>query len=566
MSRFCREEDGAMAFFVLFMFLLMIAFGGIAVDVMRFETRRVAMQQTMDRAALAAASLKQGVDPTQVVNEYFDMANLDQDLDMVEFNAPSVVVTGDSTFRKVDVTSQIKSYNYFMQLPLMNIDYLESPALSSAQQGVSQIEVILVLDVSGSMANSAGNGKTKIKALRDAAANFVTTIKDKDTLEQVSIGFVPYNAQVKLPLNVRQQFTVSNLATYNGVANAGFPEGNCIEIPQNTYASTGLSLTNPFAMAAVADTETTTSNTGNYLAASSNGVPSTNPLDRICNASTINQVFLPTKNKAAILSELSNLTEGGYTSIAIGMRWGVALIDQSARPIYTAAADATVAGRPVNNTGTDTRKIIVLMTDGEHVATDHVPDAYKTGPSPIYRGTDGLYAIRFMPGGSALTGGNRPSCAGTNQYFVPHLKTGTSCLAASWRSTPSWTGSGTVRQLDWSEVWRYLKISYVARQIYMRSGVTGATNYNTIMDLFVDPYIAANTMDSMLATNCNAAKDAGVEIYGIAFAAPSAGQTVISGCSSSPKENYYFNSSNGTALDAAFTQIATNISELRLTQ
>ncbi|TAG21449.1 MAG: hypothetical protein EAZ40_08960, partial [Rhodobacterales bacterium] len=57
MLRFRDDEGGSMAIIMIFTFLAMIIFGGIAVDVMRFETRRVAMQQTLDRAALAAAGL-----------------------------------------------------------------------------------------------------------------------------------------------------------------------------------------------------------------------------------------------------------------------------------------------------------------------------------------------------------------------------------------------------------------------------------------------------------------------------------------------------------------------------
>ena len=136
--------------------------------------------------------------------------------------------------------------------------------------------------------------------------------------------------------------------------------------------------------------------------------------------------------------------------------------------------------------------------------------------------------------------------------------------AAAWRATPSWTGSGTAVQLDWSEVWRYLSISYVTRQLYGRSN-TGISN-TTLMDMFRTTYIPVATLNAILASNCAAAKTAGIEIYGIAFAAPANGQSVINNCASAPKTNYYFNSTNGTALDAAFQQIATNISELRLTQ
>ncbi len=562
--RFCKDERGVMAFFMLAMFLLMLMFGGIAVDVMRYETRRVALQQTMDRAALASASLKQGLVPKAVFDDYFAKANLGAGVEMVDFATPTVVVDSNSTYRKVEASAKVTSYNFFMHM--MNVNTLESVNTTSAQQGVSQIEVILVLDVSGSMGDSDGSGSTKIARLRTSAVRFVDTIKALDTFNQVSIGIVPYNAQVNIPATLRQRFNAQNIPTYDGVANAGFPNANCLEIPQTTYPSTELSTSTAIRMAAVADTESTVSTSSNYLAPSS-GAPSNNPLNRICNPTTVNQVSLPSLNRTTINSRINQLVHGGYTSIAIGMRWGVGLIDQTARPIYASLiTDPEMAGRPANNTATDTRKIIVLMTDGEHVATDHVPDAYKTGLSPIWRGADGNYAIRFTTGGTALTNTARPGCAGTNTYFVNHLKTNSStgCQSAAWRATPSWTGSGTAVQLDWSEVWRYLSVNYVARQLYGRSN-TGIS-VSTVMDMFVDPYLQATTMNTLLASNCSAAKTAGVEIYGIAFTAPANGQSVINNCASSPKENYYFNSTNGTALDAAFQQIATNISELRLTQ
>ena len=156
---------------------------------------------------------------------------------------------------------------------------------------------------------------------------------------------------------------------------------------------------------------------------------------------------------------------------------------------------------------------------------------------------------------------------------LPGSGTGTSvngaCDPRAWLATPAWTGSGTAVQLDWSEVWRYAKISWVARQLYMRSGVVGTTNYDTIMNQFRETYLtSAGNMDTILQQNCTAARNAGIEIYGIAFGATVStnGQNQINSCSSSPKENYYFYAKDGDKLLAAFRAIATDISELRLTQ
>ncbi len=636
--RYRDDEKGAMAFFFLLIFVLMITFGGIAVDVMRFETRRVAMQQTLDRAALAAASLTQTRTPQQIVDDYFLKANLEEGLFMVDFKAPVVTSTTDAGLRRVTAGAEVKSANFFMGI-FSGQDFLEAPTMTEAAQGVSQIEVMLVLDITGSMTGSAGNGKSKIQTLREAAQDFVTIVKANDKKDGVSIGVVPYAAQVNVPAALRAQFNETNVSTWNGVANAGVPNINCLEFPTSGYGVTGVPLTTPIPVAAVADSNTATTNTANFVEPTAgNAAPV--PTARACttnadNGATawddfdVNQVLLPTKDPDAVKTKIDRLTAQGNTYIAVGMRVGTALIDQEARDIYTnllVPGEPEMAGRPADNDSIQTRKIIVLMTDGSHVTNNHIVDAFKTGLSPIWRGTDGNYAIRFAAGGPALTAGTRPtncsgfpiSAASAREYFLPHMKdvaetlrvnvlepegfgtgalTTSACDPNAWVANPTWPQSVpdgadadnerdlvtvpdgpdvdllpdpimvTATQLDWSEVWRYLRVSWVARQLYNRSGVGGTNSYNTVMNQFRTTYLSnVPNMDALLQENCSAARTAGIEIYGIAFAAPFEGQTQIKGCSSTPDINYYFNATDGVKLKAAFQAIATDISELRLTQ
>jgi hypothetical protein len=621
LSDFKRDERGAIAIFVLLLFFVMMVFGGIAVDVARFEMRRVVLQETLDRAVLAAASLTQPDDvaPTVTAQDWWTKAGLGDELQF-EYASPTLSAFVDPSQRRVSAKSKVRSYNYFMGM--LDIPFLEGPAASEAAQGVSQIEVMMVLDISGSMGDPAASGdsKKKIEALRDSADLFVRILKENDSQDQISIGFVPYNAQVNLPEELREQFAVTNLSTWGGVANQGVPYINCIEMPQSTYTSTALSRTTSMRMAAVADTRTTFDTTTNFVEPTVSGaLPSTDPLSRICNTipdntataafePTDNHVFLPSKDGPGIRDRIERLTAGGFTSIALGMRWGTALLDESARPIYSAISDGSVAGRPADNEDPETRKIIILMTDGEHVSTDHIKDAYKSGPSPIYKGSDGHYAIRFWSSGTDLHDNTRPHqraasgtttafCSGwklglDREYFIPHLKANTvrfkvgseaegagsgvpvasggvtgACDPLAWKSSATWSGSGTVRQLDWSEVWAQLKVSYVARQFYVRSNVS-STTYSNAMNQFRQGYIDAGTLNTRLQENCKAARDEFIEIYGIAFAAPANGQTQIKNCASPSVDNveYYYDAADAADLEAAFRQIATDITDLRLTQ
>ena len=619
LAEFRSDEGGAIAIFVLIAFVMMLMFGGIAVDVMRAEMRRVALVQTMDRAALASANVVLPVEqsPKAVAEEWFAIPGLG---DGLTFDYATPVVSGEATAssRTATIKASARSYNHFMHW--LDVPYFDMPVVSTAQQGVSKIEVIMVLDITGSMGETSGS-TTKIAALRNAAKKFVTVLKyskdasgkytvKKDPNNLISIGMVPYSSNVNIPVDLREQFTYTDLANwFDQPAGTGVPNINCFEIPTSTFGSTALSTLDPIPMAAVADT--TYSKATTAATSSSGGIakitysapvlPNMSSNNIVCNqgAGTPagNLVLLPTTVESTVTSQIDLLQPRGYTSIAVGMRWGTALMDQSARPIYTKLRkdEAAMAGRPANNNEGDTRKIIVLMTDGDHWLTKHVY-AYKSGLSPIYRGADGKFAIRFTTGGQALTGGKRPGLSATStcsgwvlaadrEYFIPHLKatsvkqrkgseaegagTGTltegACDPLAWKNAPIWTGSGAVRQLDWSEVWRYAQVNWVVRQLYMRSGVEGTQAYDTVYNTFVQDYLTSEpNMDALLNQNCTAAKNAGFEVFGIILG-DAVIEAPVKNCAS-PGTGYYYKVKTGDELTSVFEQIAVLISELRLTQ
>ena len=52
---FGRDEDGEIIILTLILLVVMLVVGGMGVDFMRFEARRVVLQSVSDRAVLAAA-------------------------------------------------------------------------------------------------------------------------------------------------------------------------------------------------------------------------------------------------------------------------------------------------------------------------------------------------------------------------------------------------------------------------------------------------------------------------------------------------------------------------------
>lgn len=531
--RFMAAQDGSLTILALCLFMLMVMMGGLAVDLMRYEATRTTLQNTLDRATLASASLTQTLDAQVVVNDYFTKAGMQQHLD-------GVIVTEGLNFRNVVADASAATEPYFLHLIGQN--GLDANGHSMAEQRVTNVEIALVLDVSGSMSG------TKLTNLKKAAKEFVDTVLSSDPENRISITLVPYNAQVNLGADLRQKYNATHI---HNVANV-----NCLELPGASYNQEGVSRTTPLAMSAFADWSSSTDKTTAYVAYDDSSKGKMNSSAPFCRNTAANIIRLPANDAATLKTQIDGLVAAGNTSIMLGMKWGLALLDPYAQPMFEQLAAAGKIptyfdNRPFDWVDRNSMKLIVLMTDGEHVAHTIIPDDYKTGPSPIYRSiSDGKYSIHFTTG--------RPAIASTNEYWVPHLN--------GWRAAPYPNLAGT-RVQNWEDMWAVTRQSWVAWQLYARalgtSSGTRNTFYTAQMDAFQSPSDSAAAMDIQLQQSCGQAKANGVVVYGIAFEAPTNGQTQIRNCATSAA--HYFNAT-GLQIQSAFRAIASNISQLRLTQ
>jgi Flp pilus assembly protein TadG len=539
LRRFRRAEDGTMLVFGLMLFVVMLMAGGLAVDVMRHEAERTRVQNTADRAVLAAAALRQELEPEDVVHDYFAREGLSA-------NLTGVTVDEGLNFRNVGVQTRVSLGTYFMKL--FGIDRLQSQSRSAAEERITNVEISLVLDISGSMQNTP----SRIVNLKAAADEFIERILADDPDNRISINLVPYNGQVNIGPVLTARY---NITHKHGIANV-----NCVDMPASVYNGIGLSRTLPMPQTAWADSYSTTSQTNGWVAPQA-----PNPGNVWCPATSANFVRPLTNNATQLRAQVQALQAIGATSIDAGLRWGVALLDPGSRSlvndlIAAGAVPPYFSGRPFDYNDPEVLKVVVLMTDGEHFAEERINEAYKTGLSNIWRSNgDGHYSVRFTTG--------RPSCAGANEYWVPHRwsSSGTQPCGGAWQSTP-WanTGSGA-SQLTWPQVWQQLRVQYVAWHLYARalasSGTARTNSFTTWMNNFRTRTPTA-TMDTRLNQLCTMAKNNGIVIFGIAFEAPPNGVNVIRNCSS---PGLFFDV-QGLEISTAFRIIRSQISKLRLTQ
>ena len=530
--RFTRDESGALLIFGLVLFTLMAIMGGVALDLMRYEVTRVTLQNTLDRSTLAAAALNQDLDPETVVRDYFTKAGLADQL-------ASVTVTQSMNDRQVKAVGVVDTRPFFMHM--IGIDSFVAKARATARQSITNVEIVLVLDVSGSMSGA------KLASLKASAVEFVDDMLANDPENRVSISIVPYNAQVNIGPDLRAAY--ANISNQHGVANV-----NCVEIPAAAFASSAMPTDIALPMMAYADIAYGTSLVNSAISPLDVSFALPNFGHAFCKPSTVNIIRLPSNNATTLKAQINALQAGGNTSIMLGMKWGLSMIDPASQPIYAGfiaggQMSPVMAARPFDYDDTDSMKVIVLMTDGEHVAHNRVNDAYKTGASPIWRSTgDGLYSIYHA------------SQAGVNKFYVPHLNL---WQAVAWNS-----GLGASQQ-NWQQVWTNLKLSYVAWQFYGRAlgtdSATRNTAYNAAVTAMRSTFASVPAMDNMLQQSCTLAKAAGVIVYGIAFEAPVNGQQQISSCASST-DAHYFNATDGAEMQTAFRTISSNLSQLKLTQ
>jgi Flp pilus assembly protein TadG len=562
-ARFAADETGTLGVFAVMMMFWMIALAGIAVDVMHHEQIRTQMQQTLDRSVLAAASLSQTLNAEDVVSDYFDKAGLSDQLSAVS-------VEQGLNFREVTATAEADTNPYF--LDLYGHSELVAAAAGIAEQRISNVEISLVLDVSRSMVEYPNGdplpSPNRLDNLKVAATDFAHTVLGDSPNDLISISLVPYNAHVNLGPTLFAEYRTNYNFTFPTVS----PKVWCIDIPLSSYAQTGVSPTTTFPQGGFFDAYSSTSTYNSFTERQP-------PLQRwdgyylnvACQPIPGNYVR-PYMNDADDLEDEIDLLFGmGGTAIDKGMKWGMALLDPSARPVVSGLiadghVDASFAGRPVDHNDGETMKVIVLMTDGENFEGERLNNGYRGDQlSQIYRSNgDGRLSIRHQTG--------RPASAGTNQYWWPHEcvagYTGwsySSCATrGAWKSTIYNSGSGTTR-LTWAQVWQEARMQWVAWQLYARALGTSDSDrsdkFTTWMNNFRAIETVTNRNDS-LQQLCTLAKNSGVIVFGIAFHAPDSGAEQIQRCAT---EGNFFRST-GLNIRSDFQAIASQISNLRLTQ
>ena len=346
LQTFWRDQTGNMSYLAIVGSLVMMVFGGVGVDMMHAELKRNKVQNTLDRAVLAAAHLKNTQDPQQVVRDYFTAMGMADALTTID-------VQQSLTSKTVVATADSRISSDFMSL--IGVNTLGASGLAAAEHATTNAEISLVLDVSGSMGSNS-----KIENLRAAATEFVDILIPPEGSRLTSISLIPYNATVNMGTQLPEYVALDRQHDFSA----------CAEFPDTAFGETLLFPDMPLEQV------------GRFDPVSRSIVAGNTPRQWCRDGD--NAAILPHTSDPEVLKDrISALEAWGNTAIDVGMKWGTGLLDPSSRPVTQAMSDDGLIaqyfqGRPADYTDEETGKFVVVMTDGANTTQYDLPGTLKS--------------------------------------------------------------------------------------------------------------------------------------------------------------------------------------------
>ncbi len=582
LRRFAEDTDGSMTILTLFLLMIVFTTAGFAVDMMRYDRERVKLQYALDRAVLAAADLDQDLCPRDVVRDYLSKENLDQYL-VGEISVTPETCGAEAAFlqgsRRVEASAQMDVATHFMQWS--GVDFLGTTATSVAEESIGNVEISLVLDVSGSMAG------TKLSDLKDAASDFVDEMTTKSEDGKLSISVIPYSEQVSVP-----DYFMDALNTIGGNEVA-----NCIDFQPadfNTMTFDAYDIVDPVS-GAVIRAGSTLPQTLHFNDYGSNDLRDGDTLvsSNICRRETSTDqraMTIMQKDAETIKDQIALLNASGWTSIDVGLKWGLALLDQSTAPLIAQLASGPeipneFAVRPAPNGTTDTIKVLVLMTDGDNTRQHMVNAPYNAGPSGIFWNDqesaysvydenndryswpdvdqtipeDGLRWTRFYYQDNAYGDPDGPDTF--RRYRCTNYSDGR-CYSITTSDFRDYPVEGTAEELEWPDVWAHTQKNAISNLLDTALSSAEVTDFvdNSTTEL------RQWNKDPRVRSLCAQAEAEEVLIFSIAYQAPADARQLLRDCAVEDGRYYEVGGTDARTIAEVFDSISATIQNLRLTQ
>lgn len=311
-----------------------------SVDISRAYIVETRLKAALDAAALAVgtASGLSSEEVQAIAQAYFD-ANYPEEI----LGVPGVVTVSDSlTTVDISVTAELPT----VMMGLVGIKSLDVVAVSQVMRHGKKLEVVLVLDNTGSM-NSGG----RLTVLKAAAKDLIDTVSAAAvTPGDVRIGIVPFSTDVNVGTANKDaswlKWTWEHSPECTNTGSWWNPKITCVD--ERTVSKSGWK-------GCVVDRDedydvsvsVPTANNATKFPANSNNTYNNN-----C---SLRPVVPLSTNFSSLKSEIDNMQAGGATNTTIGFAWGWQLLTNGAILSNAAVADPD-----------EIDKVMVYLTDGDN--------------------------------------------------------------------------------------------------------------------------------------------------------------------------------------------------------
>lgn len=195
--RLARARRGAVAAYIAVATVPLVGFLGLAVDTTRGYMVKAQLSQALDAAALAGGRVIFSPNLGDDIQMYFD-ANFPPGF-------MGATVTGPTW--NVDANNEVVTLNASAVLPttflrVLGQDTMNVAAGTEVTRQTTMLDVVLAIDMSGSMSSGGVGGGSRIQAARNAANELINILFGADeTKPLLNVGLVPWNSKVNVMLN-----------------------------------------------------------------------------------------------------------------------------------------------------------------------------------------------------------------------------------------------------------------------------------------------------------------------------------------------------------------------------
>jgi hypothetical protein len=370
-TRWIGDESGMTLPLMAMSMIVITGLTGVAIDTARAQLVQSKLQFSLDSAGLAGGSTVSTAQLNSEVTKYLN-TNFNGYLGAIITSSSASV---DSTNTIITLSASARVSTAFMGL--FGINDINLSANSEISRAVTGLELVLVLDNTGSMNNSAGAGVTKIQALQSASTTLINSLfASNPQAGKLWVGIVPFSQAV----NVGTAHTDWLDTAYDTGLNWRTTSwGGCLDARSN-----GLDVTDDPPSAGSINTlfrqyywgsdnnncwAYTQTGSGRHRVTSclSSGATVGSPLDTSNQGPNLycsQEVTNMTNVKSTLTSAVSTMVAQGNTVINQGLQWGWNMLSPNWQGKWGGTMNAN--GLPLNYGTKGMAKAIVLLTDGEN--------------------------------------------------------------------------------------------------------------------------------------------------------------------------------------------------------